>query len=135
MGSGSSFGPGVEGLLDLLARRGLAADPVAADDVGAMVAEAQTAAVLGLRSTLRALTGAAPGPESSVRKLLGVEHDQRLQEVALGLFGADGAVAAGDAAGWIAGFLGNRALSIAGGTSDIQRNVIAERLLDLPRDP
>jgi 3-oxochol-4-en-24-oyl-CoA dehydrogenase len=55
--------------------------------------------------------------------------------VGLGLLGADGAADEGDAAGWIAGFLANRCLTIAGGTSEIQRNVIAERLLDLPRDP
>jgi alkylation response protein AidB-like acyl-CoA dehydrogenase len=36
---------------------------------------------------------------------------------------------------WLGGFLGNRSLSIAGGTSEIQRNVIAERLLGLPKDP
>ena len=41
---------------------------------------------------------------------------------------------AGDAAAWLYGFLANRGLSIAGGTSEIQRNVIAERLLGLPRD-
>jgi alkylation response protein AidB-like acyl-CoA dehydrogenase len=44
-------------------------------------------------------------------------------------------VADGEAGLWIAGFLGNRCLTIAGGTSEVQRNVIAERLLGLPRDP
>ena len=44
-------------------------------------------------------------------------------------------MADGEAAVWIAGFLGNRCLTIAGGTSEVQRNVIAERLLGLPRDP
>jgi alkylation response protein AidB-like acyl-CoA dehydrogenase len=55
--------------------------------------------------------------------------------VGLSLLGADGAVVDGEAALWIGGFLGNRSLSIAGGTSEIQRNVIAERLLGLPKDP
>jgi alkylation response protein AidB-like acyl-CoA dehydrogenase len=130
MGSGSSFGPGVEAVLRLLPDD----DPALSSRVGALVAEAHSLAVLGLRLTARAVAGVAPGPEASVRKLLGVEHEQRVQEVGLGLFGAAGAASEGEAAGWVAGFLGNRALTIAGGTSEVQRNVIAERLLGLPRD-
>ncbi|MCB2018516.1 MAG: hypothetical protein KDF54_13550, partial [Hydrogenophaga sp.] len=129
MGSGSSFGPGLEVVL---------ASPVAAehpDRIGELVAEAHAVAVLGLRATLRALAGAEPGAESSVRKLLATSHEQHVQEVGLLLAGPDGAVDAGEAALWIGGFLGNRALSIAGGTSDIQRNIVAERLLGLPKDP
>ncbi|MCB1004336.1 MAG: acyl-CoA dehydrogenase family protein [Acidimicrobiales bacterium] len=135
MGSGSSFGPGVENLLRLALGDGHAGDPVVLDELGALLAEGQSLAVLGLRTTLRALAGAEPGPESSVRKLLGVEHEQRVQEAGLALLGAQGAVIDGEAGLWIAGFLGNRCLTIAGGTSEVQRNVIAERLLGLPRDP
>jgi alkylation response protein AidB-like acyl-CoA dehydrogenase len=135
MGSGSSFGHGVEAVLTLLDRSNDPVDAVDALEVGALLADAQSLAVLGLRLTLRALSGAQPGPESSVRKLLGVEHDQRVQEVGLALLGAAGAAADGEAAMWIGGFLGNRCLTIAGGTSEVQRNVIAERLLGLPRDP
>jgi alkylation response protein AidB-like acyl-CoA dehydrogenase len=133
MGSGSSFGGGVEALLELVGRLG-ATEPLVLDQVGALVAEAQTVALLGLRTTLRSLTGAQPGPEASVRKLLGVEHDQRTQELGLSLLGPEGATTAGDAAQWTFGFLANRCLTIAGGTSEIQRNVIGERLLGLPRD-
>jgi alkylation response protein AidB-like acyl-CoA dehydrogenase len=135
MGSGSSFGSGVESLLKLPAVAEAAADSAVRVEIGGLLAEAQSLAVLGFRLTLRALSGAEPGPEASVRKLLGVEHDQRVQEVGLGLHGADGAVLDGDAFMWAMGFLGNRCLTIAGGTSEVQRNVIAERLLGLPRDP
>ncbi len=134
MGSGSSMGPGVEALLALATTTDGFDDPVVADTIGGVVATAQTLAALGTRMTLRALGGAAPGPEASVRKLLGVEHDQYVQEVGLELLGVGGASGDGDAALWVGGFVGNRSLSIAGGTSEIQRNVIAERLLDLPRD-
>ena len=70
-----------------------------------------------------------------MRKLLGVEHEQRVQEMGMALYGADGAVLDGKAQRWERGFLANRCLTIAGGTSEVQRNVIGERLLGLPRDP
>lgn len=111
-------------------------DPLVLDQLGALVAEAQSIAVLGVRSAQRSVSGAPPGPEASVRKLLGVEHDQRTQELGLTLLGPEGATTTvGAAAQWTFGFLANRCLTIAGGTSEIQRNVIAERLLGLPRDP
>ncbi|MCX7619330.1 MAG: acyl-CoA dehydrogenase [Acidimicrobiales bacterium] len=135
MGSGSSFGPGAEAVFRLVTERGRQTDPVVLDEVGALVAEGQAVAAMGLRMTARALAGAAPGAESSVRKLLATEYEQRVQEVGLSLLGADAACNMNEAAVWIAGFLGNRALSIAGGTSDVQRNIIAERLLGLPKDP
>jgi len=134
MGSGSSMGPGMESLIDLADRAGAFGDPVAADTIGALAVTAHAVNALGTRMTLRALSGAAPASEASVRKLLGVEHDQRVQEVGLELLGAGGASGAEEAALWVGGFLGNRSLSIAGGTSEIQRNVIAERMLGLPRD-
>ena len=135
MGSGSSFGGGVESVLKLASSQASPLDPVATDRLGALLAEAQSVSLLGLRSTHRSIAGAKPGPEASVRKLLGVEHDQRAQEFGLSLLGAGGATTVDDAAQWTYGFLANRCLTIAGGTSEIQRNVIAERLLGLPRDP
>jgi alkylation response protein AidB-like acyl-CoA dehydrogenase len=133
MGSGSSFGGGIEALLMLCADVTL--DDEATTALGALVAESHTVALLGLRSTHRSVSGAKPGPEASVRKLLGVEHDQRTQEFGLGLLGPEGATTVGRAQQWTFGFLANRCLTIAGGTSEIQRNVIGERLLGLPRDP
>jgi alkylation response protein AidB-like acyl-CoA dehydrogenase len=133
MGSGSSFGGGIEALLLLVEASD--PDPVTLDRVGALVAEAHSVALLGQRSTERAVTGRGPGPEASVRKLLSAEHDQRTQEFGLGLLGGEGATVEGSAQQWAYGFLANRCLTIAGGTSEVQRNVIAERLLGLPRDP
>jgi alkylation response protein AidB-like acyl-CoA dehydrogenase len=136
MGSGVSFGPGLEQILKAIAGRGLAGDPYVIDEVGGLVASAHGLACLGFRLTLAALAGADPsGSEASVRKLLGVVHDQHVQEVGLGLVGSDGAVADGDGLTWSRGFLFNRNLTIAGGTSEIQRNIIGERVLGLPRDP
>ena len=135
MASGSSFGPGVAALFVLAEDRGVLSDPLVLERLGQLVVDAHAIAMLGVRATQRALAGGGVGPEASVRKLLGVEHEQRVQEVGLDLLGADAVTGEGDGAVWAGGFLGNRALSIAGGTSEIQRNVIAERLLGLPKDP
>lgn len=135
MGKGASFGPGVTSLFELAETRECFDDPLIVDELGSLLVTSHAAAMLGVRSTLRALSGAQPGSEASVRKLLGVEHEQHIQEVGLRLLGDDATLVEGAAAAWTSGFLGNRALSIAGGTSEIQRNVIAERLLGLPKDP
>ncbi|HEU5300948.1 MAG TPA: acyl-CoA dehydrogenase [Acidimicrobiia bacterium] len=136
MGGGMSFGHGLEQILKAIDARGLGDDPLVLDEVGGLVARAHALSCLGYRLTLAALAGADPsGSEASVRKLLGVEHDQHVQEVGLGLMGVDGAIAEGEGERWGRGFLFNRNLTIAGGTSEIQRNIIGERVLGLPRDP
>ena len=136
MGGSNTIGGGVIGVLRLLESLGLADDAYQLDQAGALVVTGHALAVLGYRLTLSALAGADPsGSEAAVRKLLGVQHDQRVQEVGVELSGAAALIADGDAASWVGSFLFNRCLSIAGGTTEIQKNVIAERLLGLPRDP
>jgi len=135
MGSSNTIGGGVVGLLRELDRHGLTDDTAALEAVGALAATGHALAVLGYRLTLAALRGADPsGSEAAVRKLLGVQHDQRVQELGLQLAGAASTLAGGPGS-WVQSFLFNRCLTIAGGTTDIQKNVIAERLLGLPRDP
>ncbi len=138
MSSGASFGNGVESLIRTVARRrdrGEGSPASLEQRLGNLIAEAQSVALLGHRATLRTLSGVDPGSGSSVRKLLGVEHEQRVQEMGMALYGADGAVRDGKAQRWEDGFLSTRCLTIAGGTSEVQRNVIAERILGQPRDP
>jgi alkylation response protein AidB-like acyl-CoA dehydrogenase len=136
MGGGSSMGAGVDGVLKIIREQGLTDDRIVLDEIGAIAADAHALSVLGFRLTLKALAGANPsGSEASVRKLLGVQNDQRVQEVGLSLLGPEGATTEGASERWTHGFLFNQNLTIAGGTSQIQRNVIAERLLGLPRDP
>lgn len=136
MGSGATTGYGVERVIGLARARGAEDDPLALDAIGRLVSTGHALAVLGYRLTLEAIAGTDPsGSEASVRKLLGVEHDQDAQEVGLQLLGADAVIDDSEGAEWMNGFLSTRSLSIAGGTSDVQKNVIAERLLGLPRDP
>jgi alkylation response protein AidB-like acyl-CoA dehydrogenase len=133
--SGATFGTGVESVLRLAARLGDGLDADTASELGGLLAEAQSLRLMGHRSTLLALAGADPGPGASLRKLLGAEHEQRVQLMGLSLLGAEGATLEGRSARWTGGVLATRCLTIAGGTSEVQRNVIAERILGLPRDP
>ena len=134
MSAGSTMGAGVEGLLSALRHLGDEPDAVVLDRLGALVAEGQVLAVLGLRTTMRQLSGMQPGAASSVRKLVGTQHAQSCAELALELLGSAGAGVEGPAQAATHGFLQSRCLTIAGGTTEVQRNVIAERLLGLPRD-
>jgi alkylation response protein AidB-like acyl-CoA dehydrogenase len=136
MGSGNTIGGGVVGVLKAIEARGQADDRLALAEAGGLVATGHALSAMGFRMTLVALAGADPsGSEAAVRKLLGVQHDQHVQEVGMVVTGIEATTTDGDASAWSASFLFNRCLTIAGGTSDIQRNVIAERLLGLPRDP
>jgi alkylation response protein AidB-like acyl-CoA dehydrogenase len=128
IGNGSSIGEDTERLVARLADS--PPDPLVAERLGGLVADGLAGSLLDLRSTLRQLSGAPAGAESSVRKLLGVEHRQQLADLVFDVAGAD-ALTAGDAA---FGVLLTRALSIAGGTTQVLRNVVAERLLGLPRE-
>ena len=135
LSSDSAFGGALEGVLARVAADPGLQDPVTLDRLGHLLAEAQSLAQLGVRATLRSVGGLQPGSESSVRKLLGAEFEQRVHEFGLDLCGPDGAVVDGDAAVSAHGVLQSKCLTIAGGTSEVQRNVIGERLLGLPRDP
>jgi alkylation response protein AidB-like acyl-CoA dehydrogenase len=131
----SAFGGALEGVLGRVAARPELHDPVTLDRLGALLLDAQSLALLGMRATLRSVGGLQPGSESSVRKLVGAEFEQRVHEFGLDLLGPDGATTDGEAAASAHGVLQSRCLTIAGGTSEVQRNVIGERMLGLPRDP
>ncbi len=135
MGSSNTIGSGVIGVLREIEANGLLGDTAALEAAGDLVAHGHALALLGYRLTLAALRGADPsGSEAAVRKLLGVLHDQRVQELGMEVRGAASLTTGADATSWVQAFLFNRCLTIAGGTTDIQKNVIAERLLGLPRD-
>ena len=128
IGSGSAVGESVQALVSTVDATALG--EVALDRLGELVAFGVAGSVLDLRAALRRLEGQDPGAESSVRKLLGVQHRQEVAEFALELAGA-GALVAGDARQHE--FLLTRCLSIAGGTTQVLRSLTAERLLGLPR--
>ena len=126
---------GGETLLGLAAEAGERFDVEQLTALGDALSEAQSGALLGFRTTLRSLSGAQPGAESSIAKLLGVEHIQQVWETAMEWQGP-AALSVGEGRGSVtASFLNARCLSIAGGTTDVQLNIIGERLLGLPREP
>ncbi len=99
----------------------------------ALVAEEHAMRLLNIRSALRAVIGAGPGPEGNLTKLLSAEHAQSVTELGMDIVGVAGVTGASGHLTFE--YLFARCLSIAGGTSEITRNVIAERLLGMPRDP
>jgi alkylation response protein AidB-like acyl-CoA dehydrogenase len=96
-------------------------------------AEVRAMRAMTLVNMSRLLHQPQPGPEGSMLKLYRSDLVQRAMRVAMEVFGPD-ALARGTAAGeWGAAFLGSHSASIGGGTSEIQRNIIGERVLGLPR--
>jgi alkylation response protein AidB-like acyl-CoA dehydrogenase len=133
MSSGSPFGRGVEDVLaDVAALPSF--DPVLRDRVGHLVCEAHAQSLLAFRTTLRQLSGAEPGAASSVRKLVGMRHQQDTAELRFELLGEQGLVTEGGAAMLAQVMLNTRCLTIAGGTTEVLKNVVGERILGLPRD-
>ncbi|MFE2203642.1 acyl-CoA dehydrogenase [Streptomyces rubiginosohelvolus] len=121
--------------LEALIARSPGLDEAVRARVGALAAEAHALACIGLRTTLQQVSGNEPGSGASVRKLVQTLHQQKVAELTLELLGPQGVVdepGTGERA--LHGFLMSRCLTIAGGTTQIQLNVVAERILGLPRD-
>src|SRR6201991_5051459 len=112
-------------------------DQVAQHRAGQLIAEGHAAKVLNLRSTLLTLAGGDSMPSAAISKLLSVRTGQGYAEFAVSSFGTDAAIGDPDqlAGKWGEYLLASRATTIYGGTSEVQLNIIAERLLGLPRDP
>jgi len=108
-------------------------DPLDRARVGHQVALATVCSLLGVRTTLKALAGQGPGAESSVAKLLGVRNRQEASELLVELLGPSVLLGGSEAESAVHEMLVTRCLSIAGGTTQILRNVSAERILGLPR--
>ncbi|MEV7171050.1 acyl-CoA dehydrogenase family protein [Streptomyces sp. NPDC093224] len=125
-----TFDTGLEALL----ARAAGLDDTHRARIGALAAEAHALACIALRTTLQQVSGLEPGAGASVRKLVQTPHQQRTAELALELLGPAGAVCEGAGERAVHGMLMSRCLTIAGGTTQVQLNVVAERILGLPRD-
>jgi alkylation response protein AidB-like acyl-CoA dehydrogenase len=105
-------------------------DPLTRQKFAQSYIEVELLKLMGYRSLTNILRTGHPGPESSLEKVIGSETDQRLQESAMGLFGPHALL---EESGLLRDYMYARSETIMGGTSEIQRNVIAQRILGLPR--
>ena len=128
------------GLLDDLQIDGRPAadDPHVRQQMAGFRIEIQALKLAGYRQLTQQLRGNPPGPEGSVGKLAGSELYVRMAHFALELLGPYAQCALGEAAGidhgyWARRALGSRLYTIAGGTSEIMRNIVGERVLGLPK--
>ena len=155
------MGPTAEDLIDLVRQAGGAPDPGVRDRLTSVWIESQILRVLRLRTVSAVLAGRQPGAEASVRKAIADGHGQHVMGLARDLAGPYGMLeGTGPVGGWAdrsarstqrsadaslprsrqdptwsRGFLFSPALTVGGGTAEVQRNIVAEKVLGLPRDP
>ncbi len=153
-------GPSAELLIDLVREGGGCEDPVIRQRLASLYCEAEVLRLNRLRTLSARLAGKHPGPEASIQKLMADEHGQSTLELAREIAGTagmlEGAGPEGEVPGrmgmgvteinfksdqfpsvdpiWHYGFLFSPALTIGGGTWAVQRNIVAEHVLGLPRD-
>lgn len=149
-------GPTTPEVIEAIRSRGPVTDRNARQRVARLYTEHMLLELIRMRTLTARLRGEQPGPEASIRKILADEHGQLAMEVAREMIGTAGLLTGGDGsepfvpgtdtmglgpgkppldltdAKWYDGFLFSRALTIGGGTGEVQRNIVAERVLGLP---
>jgi 3-oxochol-4-en-24-oyl-CoA dehydrogenase len=136
-------GPTAADLVELVRTSGIAHDDLERDELVRCWSHGEILRLLRLRLVAAAQAGREPGAEASVRKALADDHGQEVMTLAKRLAGSagmlegrgPGGAADADARSWAFGFLYSQALTIGGGTSAVQRNIIGERVLGLPKEP
>ena len=163
-GSLWGVGPSADQLIDLIRQGGRLDDPVLRDRAARLHIEAQLLHLNRMRSLSATLNGKTPGPEASIQKIMADEHGQHVMALAKDLAGANGMLAGSGPVGkvpaamqggptenrfahapthqfadvdpiWHYGYLFHPALTLGGGTFAVQRNIVAEHVLGLPREP
>ena len=138
-------------LMRLAKERGLDRDPVFRDRLARIHTEVEIMGYLGKRSLTNFLRGGIPGPTESMFKLYWSEYHKRVTELAVDLLGEAAMIVEGkspntsfwcdlpgsanSSASWLGAFYNARAGTIYAGTSQIQRNILGEMVLGLPKEP
>ncbi len=133
------LGPTADDLFDLVRDQGGVSDPHLRQRLAQLRIHDEILRLIRLRTVTAAINGEAPGAEASVRKVLADEHGQHIMDLAQDLCGTEALLTDGHPLGaepgiWYYGWLFSQALTVGGGTGDVQRNIIAERVLGLPHD-
>ncbi len=137
-------------LAALAKERGATDDPVVRDRLASTYIEVEIMRYLGMGTLTRFLQGAQPGPAESMFKLYWSEYHKRVTELAVDVLGADAMTSASNAkssfgsdlagapnepGSWLGAFYNARAGTIYAGTSQVQRNILGEMVLGLPKEP
>jgi alkylation response protein AidB-like acyl-CoA dehydrogenase len=128
-------GLGADHLLELARRSGRANDPVVRQELMRLISEERIRGWTNQRVRATAKAGRAPGPASSIGKVHQGGLNQRMQLLATELLAMDAIAWTGDTPREVRGMLRSRANTIEGGTTEINKNVVGERVLGLPREP
>jgi len=128
-------GRGVEHLLELARASARDRDPVVRDRLMRALSEERVRDWTNQRVRAQAKAGRAPGPESSVGKVHQGELNQRIQLLATDLLGAGAMAWSEEQPLEVRGMLRSRANTIEGGTTEVNKNIVGERVLGLPREP
>jgi len=148
---GIRLGEELDRLVEAARERGRLEDPNIRQRLAWAYSKTEILRYMGLRTVGRSLGGYSQGPESSLGKVLWTDYHKKLTELALDIIGMDATAPSGrDAAtgvgyddvgspyssqGWVTTFIGARPGSIYSGSNEIQRNIIGERVLGLPKEP
>ncbi len=148
-GSGRVGGSGVDRLLQLARKQGLGDDPIVRQRLAALWSEERIRAWTNQRVASNLAAGQTPGPAASIGKVHQAGLNQRVQSAAVELLGAgamawdvDGVNDQHDSDAYhdslpfeVGGMLRSRANTIEGGTTEVNKNILGERVLGLPREP
>ena len=132
---GPGGGPGRRELIELVRRNGAGDDPLVRARVADVVSALEVGRLTNLRAREARRAGRPPGPEGSGAKLRGAAAIKALADLAVDVSGLGGLLASAGEDEWLTLFLTAPSISIRGGTDEIQRNILGERVLGLPGEP
>lgn len=137
--------------IEMAERYGRTNDPLVRQDIARFHTKVEIMRFRGYQALTRYLKGESPGPESSIGKLFWSHYHQEITESAMNMIGADAMIGFGEdsrgglgapaigtentVANWMSSFFIARPGTIYAGTSEVQRNIVGERVLGLPKEP